>query len=238
MTQVLLLGLAGSVLGVVLAAGVVAAVPAFVGDLADAAAGRLRADARPRCAGDGGRAARVGAVLGGAAARGAARQAVAAAAAATCRAPARIDWLKWGVTAGVAAALVGVAAWQAGSLSVGLLLSGGFVAIAVVLHLAGVALVRAVQPLRYARSFALRQAVLHIARPGNQTRVILLAVGLGAFFILGVRALQANLLRDFAVQAGPNAPGHVPDRHPAGPARPGGGVARRRPTATAPRAAS
>ena len=62
------------------------------------------------------------------------------------------------------------------------------------------------QPLRYARSFALRQAVLHIARPGNQTRVILLAVGLGAFFILGVRRLQANLLRDFAIQAGPNAP--------------------------------
>ena len=34
MTQVLLLGLAGSVLGVALAAGVIAAVPAFVGDLA------------------------------------------------------------------------------------------------------------------------------------------------------------------------------------------------------------
>jgi putative ABC transport system permease protein len=63
-----------------------------------------------------------------------------------------------------------------------------------------------VQPLRYARSFALRQAVLHIARPGNQTRVILLAVGLGTFFILGVRGLQANLLRDFAVQVGPDAP--------------------------------
>ena len=74
------------------------------------------------------------------------------------------------------------------------------------LHLAGAALVRAVQPLRYSRSFALRQAVLHIARPGNQTRVILLAVGLGSFFILGVRTLQANLLRDFAIQAGANAP--------------------------------
>ena len=65
---------------------------------------------------------------------------------------------------------------------------------------------RAVQPLRYARSFALRQAVLHVARPGNQTRVILLAVGLGTFFILGVRALQANLLRDFSVQVGEDAP--------------------------------
>ena len=79
-----------------------------------------------------------------------------------------------------AASLVGVAAWQAGSLRVGLVLSAGFVAIAFVLHLAGLVLMRAVQPLRYARSFALRQAVLHVARPGNQTRVILLAVGLGS----------------------------------------------------------
>ena len=118
----------------------------------------------------------------------------------------RIDWLKWGVTGAVAAALVGVAAWQAGSLSVGLMLSGGFVATALVLHAAGLALIWAVQPLRFSRSFALRQAVLHVVRPGNQTRVILLAVGLGTFFILGVRSLQANLLEDFAVQIGPTAP--------------------------------
>jgi putative ABC transport system permease protein len=52
----------------------------------------------------------------------------------------------------------------------------------------------------------LRQAVLHVARPGNQTRIILLAVGLGTFFILGVRALQVNLLQDFSVQVGENAP--------------------------------
>ncbi len=117
-----------------------------------------------------------------------------------------IDWVKWSITAVVAASLVAVAAWQAGSLNVGLMLSGGFVATAFVLHLAGIALVRAVQPLRYSRSFALRQAVLHVARPGNQTRVILLAVGLGTFFILGVRTLQANLLRDFAVQVGEDAP--------------------------------
>jgi putative ABC transport system permease protein len=110
------------------------------------------------------------------------------------------------VAAVVASSLVGVAAWQAGSVQVGLVLSGGFVAVALVLHLAGAALVRAVQPLRYARSFALRQAVLHIARPGNQTRIVLLAVGLGTFFILGVRALQANLLQDFDLQVGENAP--------------------------------
>jgi putative ABC transport system permease protein len=205
MTQVLLLGLAGSLLGVALAAGVIAAVPSFVGELAS----MLPVDYG---------------LTGAAVWQGLAvgllvsilfsvvplldvrnvkpslllRQDVPP--------PARFDWLKWGVTAAVATSLVAVASWQAGSLAVGLLLSAGFVAIAVVLHLAGAALVRAIQPLRHARSFALRQAVLHIARPGNQTRVILLAVGLGAFFILGVRGLQANLLRDFAVQVGADAP--------------------------------
>jgi putative ABC transport system permease protein len=120
--------------------------------------------------------------------------------------PQRFDWVKWTTVAAVAAALVAVAAWQAGSLRVGLVLCGGFVITAFVLQLAGVALVRAVQPLRYSRSFALRHAVLHVARPGNQTRVILLAVGLGTFFILGVRGLQENLLRDFAIQVGEDAP--------------------------------
>ena len=118
----------------------------------------------------------------------------------------QFDWVKWSVAVSVGAALVGVAAWQAGSLQVGLLLSAGFVALTFVLHLAGVVLIRAVQPLRFSRSFALRQAVLHVGRPGNQTRIILLAVGLGTFFILGVMALQVNLLQDFSVQVGDDAP--------------------------------
>jgi putative ABC transport system permease protein len=205
MTQVLLLGSAGSALGVALAAGVMAAVPVFVGDLTAALNVQFGLTAAAVAQGFAigllvsilfslvplleVRLVKPSLLL---------RQDVPPAAG--------IDWLKWGVTAGVAAALVAVAAWQAGSLEVGLMLSGGFVATAFVLHLAGAGLVRAVQPLRHAKSFALRQAVLHIARPGNQTRVILLAVGLGAFFILGVRTLQANLLRDFAIQAGPDAP--------------------------------
>jgi len=38
----------------------------------------------------------------------------------------------------------------------------------------------------------------------NQTRVILLAVGLGSFFVLGVRTLQANLIAEFDVGADRN----------------------------------
>ena len=205
MTQVLLLGLLGSVAGVVLAVFVVSAVPVFLGNIPELLA--VDFGVAPAAVWQGlavgvlvsalfsivplldVRHVKPSLLLRQDSARGQG-----------------IDWLKWSTTAAVAASLVGVASWQAGSLQVGLLLSAGLVATAAVLHMAGTALIWAVQPLTRARSFALRQAVLRVTRPGNQTRVILLAVGLGAFFILGVRALQTNLLQDFAIQAGPDAP--------------------------------
>ena len=107
----------------------------------------------------------------------------------------------------VSVALAAVASWQAASWQVGLIVTGGFAVLALVLHGAGMALVRAVRPLSRTRIFALRHAVLSLQRPGNQTRVILLAVGLGAFFVLGVRALQGNLLDEFSIeleQGGPD----------------------------------
>ena len=205
MTQVLLLGAAGSALGVALAAGVMGVVPLFVGDLT--AVMNVQFGLTPGAVAQGFLIGLLVSTLFSLVPLLEVRRVKPSLLLRQDVPPSEgIDWLKWGVTAGVAAALVAVAAWQAGSLEVGLMLSGGFVATAFVLHLAGAGLVRAVQPLRHAKSFALRQAVLHIARPGNQTRVILLAVGLGAFFILGVRTLQANLLRDFAIQAGPDAP--------------------------------
>ena len=115
---------------------------------------------------------------------------------------ARIDWLQVGMTAVVSAALVAVAAWQAASWMVGLIVCGGFATVALVLHGAGVVLVRAVRPLARAPWFPLRHAVGALARPGNQTRVILLSVGLGSFFVIGVRALQSNLLQEFSVTLG------------------------------------
>ena len=65
--------------------------------------------------------------------------------------------------------------------------------VALVLYGAAWLLVRAARPLARARWFPLRHAVLSLGRPGNQTRVILLSVGLGCFFVLGVRSLQQNL---------------------------------------------
>lgn len=118
----------------------------------------------------------------------------------------RRDWLHLTALVAVAAGVVALAAWQAASWRVALAVCTGFGALALVLHLAGLGLVRATAPLRHARSFALRHAVLHLSRPGNQTRVVLLAVGLGAFFIIGIRGVQSNLLREFNVEVADEMP--------------------------------
>jgi putative ABC transport system permease protein len=118
----------------------------------------------------------------------------------------RRDWVSYAVLVAVSAALVGLTAWQAASLKIGLVVCAGFAGLAVVLILAGRVLVALIAPLANSRSFPLRHAVLHLSRPGNQTRVILLAVGLGAFFIVGVRSLQASLLSEFSIQTAADSP--------------------------------
>jgi putative ABC transport system permease protein len=111
----------------------------------------------------------------------------------------RVDWLQLSVAAAVGAALVGVASWQAGSWRAGAAVSIGFAVVAAVLYVAAFALVRVVIPFASAPWFPLRHAIVSLRRPGNQTRVILLSVGLGSFFVLGVRALQSNLISEFSV---------------------------------------
>jgi putative ABC transport system permease protein len=102
----------------------------------------------------------------------------------------------------VGAALIAVAGWQAASLKIGAIVCAGFAGVAFVLHLVGAGVVRVVRPVARAPWFPLRHAVLSLGRPGNQTRVILLAVGIGSFFVIGVRSLQANLLQQFSLELG------------------------------------
>ncbi len=116
------------------------------------------------------------------------------------------DWVQWAVVGALGAGLVGLASWQAASWEAGLWVCGGFAAVAVVLHAVGRTLVRLVQPLGAGARFAVRHAVLNLARPGNQTRVILLAVGLGSFFVIGIHAVQANLLDAFALEIRDDSP--------------------------------
>jgi len=118
----------------------------------------------------------------------------------------RPDAVQIAVMVVVVAALSALTVWQAGSWRVGLVVAVGFLGTALVLHLAGLLLITAIRPLARTNWFALRHAVLQLSRPGSQMRIVLLAVGLGTFFIIGVRSLQENLVREFAVNVNPESP--------------------------------
>ena len=116
------------------------------------------------------------------------------------------DWTRVVVIAGVGGALLALTMWQAGSVRIGGIVAAGFTALAGVLYVAGVALIAAVRPLTVARWFPLRHAALQLTRPGGQVHLVLLTVGLGTFFILGVRALQDTLVREVSVDLAADAP--------------------------------
>lgn len=208
--QVLTLGLAGSVLGVALARAAVAAIPYAVGPVDTSGAGTLLSEVHYG-------------VTWSAALQGLGIGALVSLLFSIVpllqvryvkpslllrdeTATSGFDWTRAFAAALVTAALVTLTAWQAASWTVGLAVCAGFAALAVILMLVGRVLVQALAPLSNTPSFPLRHAVLHLSRPGNQTRVILLAVGLGAFFIIGVRSLQASLLEELSMQMSEDSP--------------------------------
>ena len=207
--QMVAMGLGGSLLGVALAGGALAAIPASLAEQAATAAGLgdlsygLRAAAVAQGVG-------VGMVVSLLFALGPLLEMRAIKPLALLRwglvtTPAR-DWVQTVVVAVLTAVLIVLASWQAASWQGGFWLCGGFALVAVVLHMVGQGLVRVIQPLGVGARFALRHAVLNLARPGNQTRVILLSVGLGSFFIIGIHAVQANLLGAFALEIRDDTP--------------------------------
>ena len=207
--QMVALGLGGSLLGVVVAGGALAAIPAALAEQAATAAGLgelsygLKASAVVQGVG-------VGVVVSLLFALGPLLEMRAIKPLALLRwgivtTPVR-DWVQMVVVALLTVVLFVLASWQAASWQVGFWLCGGFALVALVLHLVGQGLVRVIQPLGAGARFALRHAVLNLARPGNQTRVILLSVGLGSFFIIGIHAVQANLLGAVALEIREDAP--------------------------------
>ncbi|HSU25784.1 MAG TPA: FtsX-like permease family protein, partial [Pyrinomonadaceae bacterium] len=109
----------------------------------------------------------------------------------------RLDPTKWAIGAASLLGLLGLAVWQAGSLKVGAFFLGGLAATSAVLYLSAIVLTRLLRRIRNVGPFSLTQAINSLYRPGNQTRIILLAVGLGAFVVLSVQALQSNLIHEF-----------------------------------------
>lgn len=109
----------------------------------------------------------------------------------------RIDKTKWLIGFASLAGIVCLAAWQAGSFAVGTIFLGALAVTSAVLFGASALLIYLLKRTGGGGYFFVRQAINSLYRPGNQTRVILLAVGLGVFVILAVQSLQTNLLRVF-----------------------------------------
>ncbi|MDH3530917.1 MAG: ABC transporter permease, partial [Acidobacteriota bacterium] len=105
-----------------------------------------------------------------------------------------LDPVKW--IAGIVCLLLllVLASWQAGSFVVGGFFLVGLAVTSAVLYFAAFVLIWFLRKLKKFGSFSLSQALNSLHRPGNQTKVILLAVGLGAFVVLAVQSLESNLV--------------------------------------------
>lgn len=111
----------------------------------------------------------------------------------------KTDWWKLLAAGLVAAGLLLLAGWQAGSLRVGAAFFGGLAFTTAALYGVSSLLVSWVRRAGKSRSFAIRHGIGSLYRPGNQTRVIVMAVGLGVFFVVTSLAARANLLQDLAL---------------------------------------
>ncbi|MCI0338469.1 MAG: ABC transporter permease [Acidobacteria bacterium] len=109
----------------------------------------------------------------------------------------RVDWLRLVAGLLILMGLFALAAWQAGSFKIGGIFLGGLVATSCMLSLAGAALIRLLRRVGHLPSFVLRQGVNSLYRPGNQTSVILFAVGLAVFFVVTIYLVQINMLSEF-----------------------------------------
>lgn len=111
----------------------------------------------------------------------------------------KFDLLKITVGIFVVLGLLGISSWQAGSFKIGGIFLIALAAMTLVLNLTATGLMKFVRGFRRIPSFTVRQGINSLYRPGNQTRIILMAVGLGVFFVVGVRSLQLNLREELGV---------------------------------------
>jgi putative ABC transport system permease protein len=117
-----------------------------------------------------------------------------------------LDVFRWAIALVVALGLLLLVSWQAGSIRVGLFFLAGLAATAGALRVAATILIWLVQRAKSISSFTLRQAINSLHRPGNQTRVIVMVVGLGVFLVISIQSLQSNLVREFQDALGGNLP--------------------------------
>ncbi|MEM7583660.1 MAG: FtsX-like permease family protein [Acidobacteriota bacterium] len=102
-------------------------------------------------------------------------------------------WALAGAAAALLASVVGLAAWQADSLWIGALFTGGLVLVAIVLGLAAWALARLASRPRERSRLWLRQGLAALDRPGASTVAGIVALGLGVLALLAMFLVEQGL---------------------------------------------
>jgi putative ABC transport system permease protein len=110
----------------------------------------------------------------------------------------------------LAASLVALAVIQAGRLSFGLAFAAGVGVAVLALWLCAVLLVRGLRRFFPRRlPYLYRQGLANLYRPANQTLMVVLALGFGAFLLSTLLLVQHNLLRELRVDRGDARPNLV-----------------------------
>jgi putative ABC transport system permease protein len=115
----------------------------------------------------------------------------------------RIQILTSGVV-GMGLAMLSI--WQAGSTTVGLFFIGAFVAAVLLLGLSGWLLIQLLKKWPRPHALSTRQAVGNIVRPGSQAMSMVIAIGIGVMVVVTVSLVERSLLR----QVGEHRPSDAP----------------------------
>ncbi|HSA63019.1 MAG TPA: ABC transporter permease, partial [Nitrospiraceae bacterium] len=134
---------------------------------------------------------------------------------ASATSPDRLPWWKrWstidrvrGVTSiGIGFGLAMLSMWQAGSWKIGLLFIGAFAAAVLLLGASAWMVIRLLKRWPRPENLTLRQALGNIVRPGSQAVSITIAIGIGVMVVMTVSLVEQSLLR----QVGDNRPTDAP----------------------------
>lgn len=122
----------------------------------------------------------------------------------------RLDPLAWIARIVLAASVVGLAMYQVGEVRRGLFFAGAIAGALLILWLAALGLTWGIRrwfPRRL--PYVYRQGLANLYRPANQTVIVILALGFGAFLLGALSLVQHNLLRQLNLDAGPGRPNLV-----------------------------
>jgi putative ABC transport system permease protein len=119
-------------------------------------------------------------------------------------------WTRWGLRLLVAVAVVIAAVLTARTPKHGLAFSGGLLAVFALLAALATALLWTVRRTAVHKlPFAIRQGILNLYRPRNQTLLLTLAIGAGTFLIMTLHLSQAQILSQFSRSNATDSPNMI-----------------------------